>query len=205
MSAYGNGHRSTALTPDAIRTMYRMDSSMDNELFIPLVQVLRLQRMPGGDEKWAVSLSRLPCVYYFTLQRPRSCSPPCRTSLPAKVVLSDGQHFLYGECAPELNKMIHQHVIAQNAVIQIRQFAMSPRGDPKLCYILEAQQAAPNPGVSLGSPVDVRLLDGGQPVQPSREPYTVPTAGGFFSSRSRPSWQNEYRDAVARQGMIINL
>mmetsp|Transcript_22043 Transcript_22043/g.47940 ORF Transcript_22043/g.47940 Transcript_22043/m.47940 type:complete len:677 (-) Transcript_22043:98-2128(-) len=179
----------TTLTPNAIRIMYQMNSSMDNEFFVPVVQVLRLKKLNdvhGDGEKWAVALS-------------------------------DGQHFLHGECDQELNKMIHEHVISQNAIIRVPQFAMSTRGDRKVCYIIEAQQVALNPGVFLGSPVDSRLyreppnepesLSSSISAEPTvpRELFTVPQSDGFFSARSKPDWQNGYRDSHARRGMIDNL
>ena len=144
-----------------------------------------------------------------------------------QVVLSDGRHFLYGECAPELNSMIHDHVISQNAIIRIMQFAMlSTRGDRKVCYVVDAQRAAPNPGVFFGSPTDIslreeydsrsassgasvnsssasRLSNTVGPTTPTRH-YQAP-ADAFFSQRSVPRWQDSYRDSTARRAMIDNL
>lgn len=104
-------------------------------------------------------------------------------------------------------------MIAQNAIIRIEQFIMSTRGDRKVCYIVHAQQAAPNPGSPLGSPVDIRMYadplnetDSSIISSGSNGSITaVPKSDGFFSLRSKPKWQNGYRDSAARQDMIDNL
>lgn len=49
-----NQSGATTLTKNAIQTMYQMDSSVDNEFFLPIVQVLRLKKLDDG-VKWAVS------------------------------------------------------------------------------------------------------------------------------------------------------
>ena len=47
----------TTLTPNGIKIMYQMDSSMDNEFFVPILQVLRLKKMiDNGVKKWVVSV-----------------------------------------------------------------------------------------------------------------------------------------------------
>lgn len=48
---------SSSLTANAIHKMYQMDSSMDDEFFFPVVQVLRLRKMSDdkGEPKWVVS------------------------------------------------------------------------------------------------------------------------------------------------------
>ena len=63
--------------------------------------------------------------------------------------MSDGTHFLYGECAPDLRPLIHDHVVAQNAIVRVRQFAMSDRGGRRICTLFEAERVAPNPGERL--------------------------------------------------------
>ena len=43
------------LTHNAVQTMSQMDSSMDDEFFVPIMQVLRLKRLHDDhNEKWAV-------------------------------------------------------------------------------------------------------------------------------------------------------
>lgn len=190
----------SSLTANAIQNMYQMDSSMDEEFFFPVVQVLRLRKMHDdkGEPKWVVALS-------------------------------DSCHFLFGECSADLTKLIHDHVIAQNAIIRIHSFAMMTRGDRRVCYIQDAHQAAPNPGTFLGSPTDIRLyahldkpkrnrgtmhdINDNVDMAESRVPeklgeqrvYEGQTMDAFFSSRSKPTWQNEVRDLPHRKVMIESI
>ena len=66
--------------------------------------------------------------------RPASCS-----TIHRQVVLSDGRHFLHGECNPDLSNLVHNHIIAQNAVLRVSRFSMSARGDRRVCLLSEAR------------------------------------------------------------------
>jgi hypothetical protein len=168
--------------------MYQMDSSADDEFFMPIVQVLRLKKMHGsGGSKWVVALS-------------------------------DSEHFIHGECSPDLTRMIHEHMISQNAIVRVRQFAMSTRGDRRVCQLYDVEQVAPNPGCFYGTPSDIRLRDpdkglSRQAAAALRElsaaetnsPDQLPWKDDFFSLQSAPKWQYSHADAHYRGVMIGDI
>ena len=115
--------------------------------------------------------------------------------------------------------MIHNHIIAQNAIIKVYQFAMSTRGDRKICYVLDAEQAAPNPGSYFGAPTDIRLFVPPQKGDKTTQQQTMMVDSmamgkpeqkgrcndGFFSTRSESRWQNAHRDLHHRQVLLANM
>lgn len=104
---------------------------------------------------------------------------------------------------------------------------MTTRGDRRVCYIQDAHEAAPNPGTFFGSPTDIRLYahldkpkkdwgtmgDDVHMAEDSKVPdklgeqkvYEGQTMDTFFSSRSKPTWQNEVRDLPHRKVMIESM
>ena len=104
--------------------------------------------------------------------------------------------------------MIHQHMIAQNAIIKVLKFVMSTRGDRRICYVLDAEQAAPNPGSYFGVPADIRLFvpkQDGEKLGTQTPEEKGRSNDGFFSTRSEPRWQNAYRDIHHRQVLLGNM
>jgi replication factor A1 len=71
------------------------------------------------------------------------------------VVLSDGNHFLSGMCATQLNPKVNSGEIAQFAIIKVNEFLVNtmPSGQ-KIVILLKTEQVQ-NPGIRMGNPVDI--------------------------------------------------
>ncbi|EJK76691.1 hypothetical protein THAOC_01533, partial [Thalassiosira oceanica] len=118
-----------SLTHSSIQRIYGMSGSSDDQSFVPTVQLLSCKRIAnksgGGDERY-------------------------------KVILSDGTHFCSGMCATQLNHLVHAGVLAQDAVIRVTEFIVNVMGSgQRICIVLGAESAGPNPGCRIGSPNDI--------------------------------------------------
>jgi len=116
-----------SLTPNAIQRMFSMSGSVDSPSFLPAVQVLHLKKI----EQTNGADDRW------------------------KVVLSDGNHFLSGMCATQLNPKVNSGEIAQFAIIKVNEFLVNtmPSGQ-KIVILLKTEQVQ-NPGIRMGNPVDI--------------------------------------------------
>jgi len=181
-----------SLTPAAIQTMYRMESSGDDVFFVPTVQVYRIKRnLCDGGESWSIALS-------------------------------DGHYYAYGLCDNALIEMIHSHDIAQNSIIRAYQFKMTTRKyqgrDMKIVQLMDAEKAAPNPGYPIGTPVNIQGDRNDTDASPCVDlsvaivsgdndgPHAEASKDVFIStSRLRGSWQHDYRDFHHRRDMVRTL
>lgn len=119
-----------SLTPNAIRTLYGMSASGDNPAFSPTVQILHLKKIEnkagsGGEERW-------------------------------KIVISDGTYFVQGMCATQLNNLVHTGVVSAHCLVRVTDFIVNTMGSgQKICIVLGAESAGPNPGDRIGAPTDI--------------------------------------------------
>lgn len=209
-----------SLTPAAIQTMHRMDSSDDDLFFVPTVQVYRIKRnVCDGGDNWSVSLVMF--LYFSQLLRLRAShrhiSPTC-----VQIALSDGQFFTYGLCDAALSEMIHSHDIAQNAIIRVYKFQMTIRKyqgrNMKVVLLMDAEKAHPNPGYPVGTPVNIQGDRNDTEASPcvdlslamamteSYGPHGEASRDAFIStSRMRGRWQHDYRDFYHRRDMVKTL
>lgn len=206
-----------SLTPAAIQTMYRMNSSDDNKFFVPTVQVYRIKKnfSSAEGEHWSVRLVLLLCSCKLRLH-----SSPLiyLTFFPTHVALSDGQFYIYGICDCELVNFIHSHIIAQNSIIRVHKFHVLNRKyrgrDTKVVRLIEAAKAAPNPGYPIGIPLNIQDDDRNETeesafvnlsVAMADGPHAVASREAFFSIRQKGRWQDDYRDFHHRRDMVKNL
>mmetsp|Transcript_2506 Transcript_2506/g.3924 ORF Transcript_2506/g.3924 Transcript_2506/m.3924 type:complete len:629 (+) Transcript_2506:129-2015(+) len=116
-----------SLTDGAIQRMFTMGGSSDDPSFLPSVQILHLKKIAqnGGADD------------------------------RWKVVLSDGNRFLSGMCATQLNSKVNSGEIAQFGIINVNEFLVNtlPSGQ-KIVIVLKCELVQ-NPGSRLGNPVDI--------------------------------------------------
>mmetsp|Transcript_2816 Transcript_2816/g.4631 ORF Transcript_2816/g.4631 Transcript_2816/m.4631 type:complete len:267 (+) Transcript_2816:71-871(+) len=177
-----------SLTPAAIQTMYRMESSNDDIFFVPTVQVYLIKRnICDGGENWSIALS-------------------------------DGQYYAYGLCDDALTEMIHNHEIAQNSIIRVYKFQMTTREyrgrDVKVVRLIDAEKAAPNPGYPIGTPVNIHGDRNDTEASPFVDLSVAMAMGECYgphaeaskdASRMRGRWQHDYRDFYHRRDMVKTL
>lgn len=72
-----------------------------------------------------------------------------------KVVLSDGNHFLSGMCATQLNAKVNSGEIAKHAIIKVNEFLVNVMPSGQKIIILLKTDTVQNPGNRLGNPVDI--------------------------------------------------
>ncbi|KAK1743848.1 hypothetical protein QTG54_005445 [Skeletonema marinoi] len=181
-----------SLTPAAIQTMCRMKSSDDDLFFVPTVQVYRIKRNI------------------------------CDGGENWSIALSDGQYYVYGLCDDALINLIHNHDIAQNAIVRVYKFQVTIRNyrgrDMKVVRLIDADKAAPNPGYPIGTPINIQGDRNETETSPAVDLSVAVTAGendgpnavasreAFFStSKMKGRWQHDYRDFHHRRDMVKTL
>ena len=120
------------------------------------------------------------------------------------MVLSDGQFFCSGMCATQLNSLVHSGVIAQNAVLRVREFIVNQMGSgQKICILLGVEEAGPNPGNRIGAAVDISKAGVAAPQSGSANPPKAEPmygnvqasnagGGGYGNTNSSPRASNPY-------------
>ena len=98
-------------------------------------------------------------------------------------------------CATQLNHLVHAGVLAQDAVIRVSEFIVNVMGSgQRICIVLGAESAGPNPGCRIGSPNDITKTGvgggggGPAPAQPKPQPMYAgaganPYGGGGGGNR----------------------
>uniref|UniRef100_A0A7S2VFV8 Replication protein A subunit n=1 Tax=Skeletonema marinoi TaxID=267567 RepID=A0A7S2VFV8_9STRA len=116
-----------SLTDGAIQRMFSMSGSSDDPSFLPSVQILHLKKIPqnGGADD------------------------------RWKVVLSDGNRFLSGMCATQLNIKVNSGEIAQFGIINVNEFLVNTLPSGQKIVIVLRCELVQNPGSRLGNPVDI--------------------------------------------------
>lgn len=116
-----------SLTDGAIQRMFSMSGSSDDPSFLPSVQILHLKKIPqnGGADD------------------------------RWKVVLSDGNRFLSGMCATQLNIKVNSGEIAQFGIINVNEFLVNTLPSGQKIVIVLRCELVQNPGSRIGNPVDI--------------------------------------------------
>ena len=76
-------------------------------------------------------------------------------TIPPQVVLSDGDHFVNGMLASQLNPLVHSGAIAENALVRIQESMNNSVQDRLVVILLRLSVEGPNPGHRIGDPKDV--------------------------------------------------
>lgn len=116
-----------SLTNGAAKRMFAMSGSGDDSSFVPAMQVLHLKKID---------------------QKPGGDDR-------WKVVLSDGNHFISGMCATQLNAKVNSGDIAQHAIIHVNEFLVNQMPSGQKIVILLNCELVNNPGTRMGNPVDI--------------------------------------------------
>eukprot|EP00984_Skeletonema_dohrnii_P010594 scaffold4130_cov112-Skeletonema_dohrnii-CCMP3373.AAC.6 len=116
-----------SLTDGAIQRMFSMSGSSDDPSFLPSVQILHLKKIAqnGGADD------------------------------RWKVVLSDGNRFLSGMCATQLNSKVNSGEIAQFGIVNVSEFLVNTLPSGQKIVIVLRCELVQNPGSRLGNPVDI--------------------------------------------------
>ncbi|KAK1736471.1 replication factor A protein 1 family protein [Skeletonema marinoi] len=116
-----------SLTDGAIQRMFTMSGSSDDPSFLPSVQILHLKKIAqnGGADD------------------------------RWKVVLSDGNRFLSGMCATQLNIKVNSGEIAQFGIINVNEFLVNTLPSGQKIVIVLRCELVQNPGSRIGNPVDI--------------------------------------------------
>mmetsp|Transcript_4588 Transcript_4588/g.6366 ORF Transcript_4588/g.6366 Transcript_4588/m.6366 type:complete len:632 (-) Transcript_4588:172-2067(-) len=116
-----------SLTDGAIQRMFSMSGSSDDPSFLPSVQILHLKKIAqnGGADD------------------------------RWKVVLSDGNRFLSGMCATQLNIKVNSGEIAQFGIINVNEFLVNTLPSGQKIVIVLRCELVQNPGSRIGNPVDI--------------------------------------------------
>jgi len=116
-----------SLTDGAIQRMFSMSGSSDDPSFLPSVQILHLKKIAqnGGADD------------------------------RWKVVLSDGNRFLSGMCATQLNSKVNSGEIAQFGIVNVSEFLVNTLPSGQKIVIVLRCELVQNPGSRLGNPTDI--------------------------------------------------
>ena len=100
------------------------------------------------------------------------------------MVLSDGNRFLSGMCATQLNPKVNSGEIAQFAIININEFLVNKMPSGQTIIILLRCDLVQNPGQRIGQPVDILKVGNvaAAPVQPTGGGGAQPMYGKIESS-----------------------
>jgi len=143
-------------------------------------------------------------------------------SFVLQIALSDGQYYVYGLCDDALINLIHNHDIAQNAIVRVYKFQVTIRNyrgrDMKVVRLIDADKAAPNPGYPIGTPINIQGDRNETEASPAVDlsvavaagendgPHAVASREAFFStSKMKGRWQHDYRDFHHRRDMVKTL
>lgn len=119
-----------SLTAGAIRRLKSAEGQSSDPSFQPQVQIIHLRSVVGSGGS-AAATERF------------------------RAIISDGEHFVQGMLATQLNHLVHQKQILDNSVIRVRDFMNNSVQGRTVIILLGIEVVTSNPGRKFGNPKDI--------------------------------------------------
>mmetsp|Transcript_38141 Transcript_38141/g.44412 ORF Transcript_38141/g.44412 Transcript_38141/m.44412 type:complete len:652 (+) Transcript_38141:281-2236(+) len=113
------------LTKSAVSVLANSSNAETNPNFQPVVQILNVKRVGGGSQE------------------------------RWRVVISDGEHFIQGMLATQINHFITSNEIQENSIIKINDNMTNLINNRIIVIVLNLEVLNSTPGLKIGNPVDV--------------------------------------------------
>eukprot|EP00550_Attheya_septentrionalis_P007580 CAMPEP_0198296596 /NCGR_PEP_ID=MMETSP1449-20131203/33246_1 /TAXON_ID=420275 /ORGANISM="Attheya septentrionalis, Strain CCMP2084" /LENGTH=643 /DNA_ID=CAMNT_0043997261 /DNA_START=49 /DNA_END=1980 /DNA_ORIENTATION=+ len=115
-----------------------------------------------------------------------------------RAIFSDGQNFVQGMLATQLNPLVHSGEIQENSVIAVKEFMKNVVQGRTVIIVLKLEVITANPGQRFGDPKDIekeniQQSSGGaapaaQPMYGNRPtPVESKTSGGMYNQSTQPT------------------
>uniref|UniRef100_A0A6U3S1P3 Replication protein A subunit n=1 Tax=Ditylum brightwellii TaxID=49249 RepID=A0A6U3S1P3_9STRA len=153
-----------SLTRGAVRTLAQTDGHNSMPSFMPVVQIIHVKKVetPGG-----------------------------AGSERFRAIISDGQHYVQGMLATQLNHLVHSNQIMENSIVKVDEFMNNLVQNRTVIILLKVEVINPDPKQRFGNPTDIAkegdLSAGGGGGPPQAQPMYGQQrnqgGGGMYNQR----------------------
>uniref|UniRef100_A0A7S2MWW4 Replication protein A subunit n=1 Tax=Helicotheca tamesis TaxID=374047 RepID=A0A7S2MWW4_9STRA len=151
-----------SLTHGAVRTLAQTDGHNSLPTFMPTVQIIHVKKVetPGG-----------------------------AGSERFRAIISDGQHYVQGMLATQLNHLVHDKQIMENSIVKVDEFMNNTVQNRTVIILLKIEVINPDPKQRIGNPTDIA------------KEGDVGAGGGGTAPQAQPMYGQQQRNQGAGGGM----